>query len=329
MINKFCSGVMFTLLSAVASADYRANPEAKIFMLEMQSQSVADAQQLDLWMGSASKQQSILDAIARPAEKSKTWAEYSKIFLTADRIDKGVQFWRENASTLKRAESEFGVSAAMIVAIIGVETRYGRTMGSYRVIDALATLAFDYPPRAPFFRRELEHFLKLVQEQNQDPLSLKGSYAGAMGYGQFMPSSFRNFAVDYDADGVADIWGNPVDAIGSVANYFAQHGWQTGAPVTLRVRVAEDFNTQLLNTTFKPDTLVSDAIKAGFTPMAALPATEMITLYKLDGDHGAEFWAGLENYYVITRYNGSRMYALAAYQLAQEIEQRYHLQSRR
>lgn len=323
MVKKILSAVFLAAISQGLQADYREHAEAKAFMKDMLAQDVASEAQLSAWFASAKKQQSILDAIARPAEKTLTWAEYAKIFLTQDRIQKGVEFWREHAATLARAESKFGVPASMIVAIIGVETRYGRNMGSYRVLDALSTLAFDYPPRADFFRKELVNFLQLTQEQQQDPLALKGSYAGAMGYGQFMPSSFRHYAVDFDGDAIADIWANPVDAIGSVANYFAAHGWQTGAPVTTRVRVADNYREALLNTTLKPDTLVSDARAAGFTPVDKLADDAWVTLYKLDGEQGAEFWAGAQNYYVITRYNRSRMYALAAYQLSQAIEQKY------
>lgn len=313
-------GSAFTL---VAQADYSKHPDAQTLIDELVTNEVATQAQLTQWFASASQQKSILEAIARPAEKTKTWAEYSRIFLTSDRIEKGVSFWREHADTLARAEAEYGVPAAMIVAIIGVETRYGRNMGSYRVIDALSTLAFDYPPRSAFFRKELAEFIRLTQEQKQDPLALKGSYAGAMGYGQFMPSSFRAYAVDYDGDAIADIWANPVDAIGSVANYFARHGWQTGQPVTLRVRVTADHDAALLNTNLKPDVTVANARAAGFEPVTSLPDAEMVTLYQLEGDHGAEFWAGTQNYYVITRYNRSRMYALAAWQLSQKIEQAY------
>ncbi|MDN3640828.1 lytic murein transglycosylase B [Simiduia curdlanivorans] len=323
MMKQLLALVALVASPSFALADYRENPEAKLFMADMLKQSVATSAQLDAWFSSANKQQSILDAIARPAEKTKTWAEYSKIFLTTDRIDKGIAFWREHADTLAKAEAQYGVPASIIVAIIGVETRYGRNMGSYRVIDALSTLAFDYPPRAPFFRKELHNFIQLVQEQKQDPLALKGSYAGAMGYGQFMPSSFRNYAVDFDGDAIADIWANPTDAIGSVANYFAGHGWVKGGAVTARVRVAKDFDEALLNTTFKPDTSARDAQQAGYTPVFEFEPEEMLTLYKLEGDSGAEFWAGANNYYVITRYNHSRMYALAVYQLSQLIEQKY------
>lgn len=309
-------------------ADYLSHPQAQSFIKEMQTQKIASTEQLSNWFSSASKQQSILDAIARPAEKTMSWADYRKIFLTDDRVKKGVQFWQEHAATLARAELEYGVPASMIVAIIGVETRYGRNMGSYRVIDALATLAFDYPPRSEFFSKELQNFIQLTQEQKQDPLALKGSYAGAMGYGQFMPSSFRAYAVDFDGDSVADIWANPVDAIGSVANYFARHGWTANQPVTTRVSVTNSFDESLLNTTLKPDTTVGAARKAGFTPVHSLPDDEMVTLYQLEGENGAEFWAGTQNYYVITRYNRSRMYALAAYQLSQALDHQYQQDSK-
>lgn len=323
-LKTITSLLLGTAVAMVAQADYSKHPDAQKLIDELVANEVASKTQLSQWFASASQQKSILEAIARPAEKTKTWAEYSRIFLTRDRIDKGVSFWREHADTLAQAETEFGVPAAMIVAIIGVETRYGRNMGSYRVIDALSTLAFDYPPRSEFFRKELTQFIQLTQEQQQDPLALKGSYAGAMGYGQFMPSSFRSYAVDFDGDAIADIWANPVDAIGSVANYFARHGWQTGQPVTQRVRVSADHDTALLNTNLKPDVTVAKARAAGFEPVTTLPDDEMVTLYQLEGDHGAEFWAGMQNYYVITRYNRSRMYALAAWQLSQKIEQAYH-----
>ena len=171
------------------------------------------------------RKQNILDAIARPAEKTKPWSEYRDVFLTDSRISEGVEFWRANAAALARAQQEYAVPPEIVVAIIGVETRYGRNAGTYRVLDALATLAFDYPPRSDFFRGELTEFLLLAREEGVDPRSLTGSYAGAMGYGQFIPSSFRNYAVDFDGDGKRNIWTNPHDAIGSVANYFGEHGW--------------------------------------------------------------------------------------------------------
>ncbi len=187
-----------------------------------------DRQELMKVFAQAQRKDSILEAIARPAEKTKPWYQYREIFLNEKREQQGVEFFNQHRATLLRAEREFGVPAEIIVAIIGVETSYGRVAGSYRVLDALSTLAFDYPPRSPFFTAELKDFLILTRDQGMDPTDLMGSYAGAMGYGQFMPSSYRNYAIDFDHDGKIDIWENPVDAIGSVANYFKQHGWRQG-----------------------------------------------------------------------------------------------------
>ncbi len=209
--------------------------------------------------------------------------------------------------------------AEIIVAIIGVETNYGRNMGSHRVLDALSTLAFDYPPRAPFFRSELGHYLQLTREQQQDPLSIKGSYAGAMGYGQFMPSSYRNYAVDFDGDGRVNIWTNVEDAIGSVANYFRAHGWRSDEPVALRARAGAELAPELLNLIDIPTTTLSHWRDRGLEAIVTLPEDWPAQAYRLDGEFGEEFWLGLHNFYVITRYNRSHMYALAVYQLSGEI----------
>ena len=193
-----------------------------------------------------------------------------------------------------------GVPTEIITAIIGVETFYGRIAGSYRVIDALATLAFDYPKRSPFFTSELENFLVLAWESGKDPLALKGSYAGAMGFGQFMPSSYRAYAVDYDGDGVIDIWDNPADAIASVANYFIEHGWRPGRKVVVPASGAD---------------ADPEVFEGGLKPRFTVSATAM----KLDGEEGPEYWMGLHNFYVITRYNHSSMYALSVWQLSEAI----------
>jgi len=182
----------------------------------------------------AQYKQSIIDAISRPAEKVLTWSEYQDIFLTRSRIVAGNKFMMENKEALQRAYQEYGVPPVIITAIIGVETMYGKNRGNYRVLDALSTLAFDYPPRSSFFRSELRHFLLLVREENPTLVDVKGSYAGAMGYGQFIPSSYRHYAVDFDGDGVRDIWNNPTDAIGSVANYIAEHGWRKADLIVVR-----------------------------------------------------------------------------------------------
>lgn len=267
----------------------------------------------------AERKQSILDAISRPAEKTKPWYDYRKIFLTDKRAREGVAFAQQNAETLAKVSDQTGVPASVITAIIGVETFYGRITGSYRVIDALATLAFDYPKRSPFFTRELQNFLVLAYESGKDPLGLKGSYAGAMGYGQFMPSSYRAYAVDYDGDGVADIWTNADDAIASVANYFLRHGWQPGAPVIVPANYDGD-SSEIFAGGLKPEKTVGELAEEGFAPRSATDISLVATPLRLEGSEGYEYWLCLENFYVITRYNHSAMYALSVWQLSQEIE---------
>ena len=267
----------------------------------------------------AERKQSILDAISRPAEKTKPWYDYRKIFLTDKRAREGVAFAQQNAETLAKVSDQTGVPASVITAIIGVETFYGRITGSYRVIDALATLAFDYPKRSPFFTRDLQNFLVLAYESGKDPLALKGSYAGAMGYGQFMPSSYRAYAVDYDGDGVADIWTNADDAIASVANYFLRHGWQPGAPVIVPANYDGD-SSEIFAGGLKPEKTVGELAEEGFAPRSATDISLVATPLRLEGSEGYEYWLCLENFYVITRYNHSAMYALSVWQLSQEIE---------
>lgn len=328
MIRNFLLGASFSLSALLASvvataADddvYRNNELANKFVAEMVKEHDFDKVELDAWFASATKKQTILDAISRPAEKRLTWAQYRKIFVTTSRIKKGVAFWKEHEDILSKVEQEFGVPAEVIVAIIGVETRYGQNKGSFRVIDALSTLAFDYPPRSKFFRKELKEFLLLSREQKQDPLELIGSYAGAMGYGQFIPSSYRAYAVDYDKDGFADIWNNTDDAIGSVANYFKVHGWTSNQAVVVRSRVAKNIDESVINQSLKPKATIDELSKKGFTPVKPLKYSGNATAMRLEGEWGAEFWLGLHNFYVITRYNHSRLYAMAVWQLSQEIE---------
>lgn len=314
------------LLQSAAHADYIQHPQTQALVNELVSEEGFSRAELEGWFAEVEKKQSILDAIARPAEKTKTWKEYRKIFVTPSRIEKGVAFWQSNRKTLERMEAEFGVPAQMVVAIIGVETRYGRHKGSYRVMDALSTLAFDYPRRSPFFTKELKQFLLLAREQGQQPMALKGSYAGAMGYGQFMPSSYRAYAVDFDGDKLVDIWENPVDAIGSVANYFVKHGWQKNAPVVSRVRPEKGYDPALLNASLKPKHTVAELKQYGFTPLADYSDENKATAMKLQGEHGAEFWLGLNNFYTITRYNHSRLYAMAVYQLSDELRKAFDRQ---
>lgn len=311
------------LLSGPALADYREHPQAQAFIADMVEEHNFSAEQLRGWLGQARRQDSILELIARPAERTRTWAEYRPIFLQPLRVERGIVFWNEHKEALARAERELGVPAEMIVAIIGVETNYGRTTGTHRVIDALSTLAFDYPPRSPFFRRELGQFFVLMREQEQNPLDFKGSYAGAMGYGQFMPSSYRHYAIDFDGDGFADIWNNPTDAIGSVANYFAEHGWQPGRPVAVRARAAEQLDESLdavWNNIDPPQQSLAHWRELGLVPIFPLAETAKSQPLHLEGIHGDEYWLAFHNFYVITRYNRSHLYAMATYQLSLELK---------
>ena len=318
----YCIVFFVPVFAQAGNPVYSNHPLLSEFVAEMVEEHQFEEQQLIDWFSIAEKKQSIIDAISRPAEKTLTWKKYRKIFLTPSRINKGIKFWEENEAVLERAEKEFGVPAQIIVAIIGVETFYGRRKGSYRVIDALSTLAFDYPPRSQFFRGELKQFLLLAREQKQDPIALLGSYAGAMGYGQFIPSSYRAYAVDYDQDGFADIWNNEVDAIGSVANYFKRHGWEWGEAVAVRSRISNGYEKSLINKSLKPTATVAELKASGFTPVKLVSDNHSATAMRFEGRWGSEFWLGLHNFYVITRYNHSRLYAMAVWQLSQEIEQK-------
>lgn len=322
-VHGICAAAfaLMGLLSTPGFADYRQHPEAVSFIEEMVTDHGFKREQIVELLGKAEKKQNILDAISRPAEKTKTWKEYRPIFIVPMRINNGVQFWKENRAALTRVEQEYGVPAQYVVAIIGVETNYGRNTGGHKVIDALSTLAFDYPPRSPFFRKELVNYFLLTREQKQDPLKLTGSYAGAMGFGQFMPSSYRSFAVDFDGDGQTDIWNNTTDAIGSVGNYFKQHGWLPGQEVVSRVRLEQDRNDVTFNLIEPPTTTVAQWEQKGFKPVSQLPADALALVMKLEGRHGDEYWLGLQNFYVITRYNRSHMYSMAVHQLSQLIKE--------
>ena len=322
IIEKLKVALILVCLCAtntLASENYADHPGAQAVIDELVQDQGFDRQQLQALFASAKRQDSILEAMSRPAEKTKPWYDYREIFLTQRREQEGIKFYNEHLETLQRAERELGVPAEMIVAIIGVETYYGRIAGSYRVIDALSTLAFDYPKRATFFTKELKNYLILTNEQNMNALDMKGSYAGAMGYGQFMPSSYRSYAIDFDDDGKIDIWNNPVDAIGSVANYFKAHGWSSGEPVVAMADVAEDVDPKWFNAGLKPQNSIGDLSQVGIVSRQALDADLEATAIKFELEDGFEYWLGLHNFYVITRYNHSAMYAMCVYQLSQRL----------
>ncbi|WP_058835728.1 lytic murein transglycosylase B [Luteimonas abyssi] len=267
----------------------------------------------------AEYKQNIIDAISRPAEAVRPWRDYRPIFVNDQRISGGVRFYREHRDALERVAAETGVPAEYIVSIIGVETSYGRITGNFRVVDALYTLAFDFPRRAPFFAGELAQLFALIEEEPQlDVMALKGSYAGAMGMGQFMPSSYRLWAKDGDGDGRRDLLTHTPDVFASIANYFVVHGWERGAPVVARADRAPGADE------FRPENMEpvhpqAQLAARGYTPRAGEPVAEGATLLTFDGDAGQEYWLGYRNFYVITRYNRSPMYSLAVHQLAQAI----------
>jgi len=282
-----------------------------------------DRGELATMLGEAEIVDSILEAISRPAERVMPWYEYREIFLTESRIVGGAEFWFEHEEEIRAASREFGVAPEMLVAILGIETLYGRRTGSYRVLDSLSTLAFAYPPRSPFFTSELEHFLLLAREEDIDPRETLGSYAGAMGAGQFISSSFRAYAVDGNGDGRRDLWGNWEDVFASVANYFEVHGWEYGEPVVVRATLAAGYPVTELENSMDLNETVASASQLGYVFASEMPDTEATTILRLQGRDELEYWIGYHNFRVITRYNRSVKYALAAHQLGIEIRAAY------
>jgi membrane-bound lytic murein transglycosylase B len=322
MVRLLLLGAVLTVvLNGSARADYSQRSDVRAYVDELVASHGFVAEELIELFARAERKQSILDAIARPAERTLKWHEYRDIFIEEPRIAQGLEFWDDHAAVLEEAEARFGVAPEYVVAILGVETRYGRITGRYRVLDALVTLGFDYPPRADFFRSELTEFLLLAREEGHNPLKLTGSYAGAMGYGQFIPSSFRNYAVDFDGDGLRDIWSNPRDAVGSIANYFSRHGWRAGEDVVVRVQVEGDRAADVANESLDLTHTVADLERLGVA-VDGLPGAQRAALFRMEGADGDEYWLGLNNFHVITRYNRSRLYALAVHQLGQSIKTR-------
>jgi len=309
------------LLPAIAPGSTRPqlSSEARAaFVAEATDKHGLDPADIERWLGEARYQQSIIDAITRPAEL-KPWRDYRPIFMNERRINDGRAFLREHWSLLSRIEADTGVPAEMVVAIMGVETSYGRITGSHRVLDALYTLGLFYPPREAFFRSELATIFKLAQEESIDLNTAKGSYAGAMGWGQFMPSSYRAYAVDGDGDGRRDLWGSLPDITASIANYFVAHGWERGQPVVVpaKFEAAEEFAPGNLEATHG----LADLAERGYRPRYAVGADLPATVLNLDGADGREHWIAFKNFYVISRYNRSQLYSLAVFQLAGEIAQ--------
>ena len=317
------AGALALLFSACASAaapdPAELSAAQQSFAAELARSDGVDKVQVLATLAQAHYQQSIIDAISRPAE-AKPWKDYRPIFVTEKRIQDGIAFMRANAALLKRIEREFGVPRELIVTIIGVETNYGRITGRYRVLDALSTLAFAYPPRQEFFRSELKQLFLLHESLMPYPTDqLMGSYAGAMGWGQFMPSSVANFARDYDGDGKVDLWNSLPDICASVANYFVAHGWQKGGTVAVRADVAADARAVTpagLEPAYPLQQLDEWGYHAKTTNLDPMTPASLIVL---EGADGRETWLTFENFYTISRYNKSPLYSLAVFQLSQEI----------
>ena len=317
-----------SLAAQSAPADpkpYGRRDDVQAFVRHMAERHGFVEKELAFLFSRARREPAILAAIAPPKDAvARSWLAYRARFVNEARIAEGAGFWRRNAAALERAAREHGVPEEIIVAIIGVETLYGRQMGGWRVIDALATLAFDYAPRAEYFRGELEQYLLYAREAGIDVFSVRGSYAGAIGIPQFMPGSYRRFAIDFDGDGAIDLRSSAADAIGSVANYLVKHGWQRGERVHLPARLAEasagDAHRPLLEAGIEPRTPLADIRRYGVETRTDLPLETPVALIELESPGAAtEYRLGLRNFFVLTRYNRSVLYASAVFDLAQEV----------
>ena len=311
---------------ALAQASYAERPEVEAFVRELARRHGLEENELKRVFERAQRLDPVLEAIARPAERVRTWEEYRALLITERRIAEGVEFWKKHRRTLERAERKYGVAPEYVVAIIGVETFYGRNTGSWRVVDALTTLAFDYPPRAGFFRSELENYLLMAREAGIDVFSVRGSYAGAIGIPQFMPSSARRYAVDFDGNGTIDLQKSRADAIGSVANFLKAHGWERDADVAVQARVPDEGWRAFANGRFEPKHSLTELRQAGIGFDSPQPAGAAGTVVELpNAERPSEFRVALRNFYVITRYNRSALYAAAVADLALELKRNYDL----
>lgn len=318
----FSFSVASLFLSTFALAEeprpFEEKDQIEAFITEMVSEHKFDKVELGSLFTEARLHQNIIDAISRPAE-SKPWYDYRPIFVNRERVRGGVMFWEEHAKIVDDVVATYQVAPEVLIAIVGVETRYGKHKGNYPIIDSLSTLAFAYPPRAKFFRSELKHYLLMTREEKFDPLSLKGSYAGAMGMPQFISSSFRSYAVDFDKDGKRDLWDNVADVLGSIGNYFKRHGWKTGEPVAHKVEVSGLKYQSMIDESMKPRYTVEELRLAGVALPNNLPPDLKGCLIELENGDGVEHWAVWNNFYVISRYNHSALYSMAVHQLSIEI----------
>ncbi len=313
------------MLPPLAQASFAQHRDAPGFVAHMVATHGFDAATVTDTLARARQVPDVIRLITPPKKTfARSWQNYRARFLNEQRIEGGARFWRDHADLLARASQRYGVPAEVIIAIIGVETHYGDNTGNFEALSALATLAFEYPPRAELFRKELENLLVLARDQGRDPSSYYGSFAGALGYPQFLPSSIRNFAVDFDGNGVIDFESDPVDAIGSVANYLAVHGWVSGAPVAQRVHVPDNIDPEpLIGAGILPSLDPATLRGQGIVPIGGDLFPAEVTFVDLPTPGArTEYWLGYRNFYAITRYNRSSFYAMSVFQLAEAIARR-------
>jgi membrane-bound lytic murein transglycosylase B len=313
----------YALAVEIPGGDYQGRQDVSAFVKRLARDSDYSEQELVDLFSRVKKQEHLFEQLDRPAEKELEWHQYRGIFIKDRRIDQGVEFWRRHSELLARVSEKTGVPPEIIVAIIGVETFYGSYKGKDPVFDSLVTLAFDYPRRAGFFTRELEEFLLLVKEQGFDARDLRGSYAGAMGMPQFISSSYRAYAVDFDQDGQTNLFDSIPDIAGSVANYFVKHGWKRGERVARPLVLEEGNSVGSLNPGLKPSYKWGDLKRSGLASTFEIGDETPVALVELRQRDHSEYWAGFQNFYVITRYNHSELYAMAVYQLAKLISHQY------
>lgn len=321
-------GLLLTALGASLPAqsqasNYANHPEAAKLIQTLVQKHGFEETFVRAVLAEAQMQPAVIKAILPPSDpRVKSWKNYRARFIDPIRINRGLEFWRTHNKTLNAASKQYGVPPEIIVAIIGVETIYGKNTGAFQTVSALATLGFDYPPRAPLFLSELEELFVLAREQKRDPRDYLGSYAGALGLPQFMPSSYRRFAVDFDGDGDIDLMQSPADAIGSVANFLRQHGWEEGGVVAIKVRAAEGDLQPLADAGIEPKLGAEEIAPLGVKPKEGVPAGAKFAVIDLETpDQPTEYWLGFQNFYTLTRYNRSSFYAMSVFHLAEALKE--------
>jgi membrane-bound lytic murein transglycosylase B len=324
MLRALLFSILLLPLSLQAAklnkGDYRYRADVEEFISKVAASSEYNEAELIELFSQVKNQRDLFELMDRPAEKLE-WYQYRKIFLTDKRVDAGIAFWKDNRELISQIEKTYQVPAEIIIAIVGVETFYGIYKGKSPVFDTLVTFAFDYPKRAEFFTRELEQFLILSKENQLDTRAVMGSYAGAMGMPQFIASSYRNYALDGDGDARADLFDSVPDILTSVANYFKKHGWVEGQPIAYPISLQDIKTRPDIEPSMKPNHSWKDLTAAGFESKTPLDDDLNVALLKFEQEDHAEYWAGLQNFYVITRYNHSPLYAMAVYQLSQKLKQ--------